>query len=196
MPCCQHPASHSSMSTSAYTEPAMVQPFPWHVLPGTLGLSWHRIYMFRAGSYIYLAPGSCLYIEKTNCLPEKKNEPAICFVSCCLYFFVSIYLLFFMACYCRAQEMIGVTSKHQIPAFLCNWAFENCPRSGGCLCQGTWAKGQSRAGALLIGADRLLFPGKRVISIQEKESCFEYCFLNESAEPSPKALEPARGKNR
>jgi len=45
-------------------------------------------------------------------------------------------------------------------------------------------------------AGGLPFLGKGAVWIQAKESCFENCSLNESAETSPKALEPARGKSR
>lgn len=94
MPCCQHPASHSSTNTSVYTEPVVGKhrpTFSLACLASTLGLSWERIYMFKADSYIYLAPGSCLHTEETNCLTEKKlNQQSLSFH---VAFFISIYLL-------------------------------------------------------------------------------------------------------
>lgn len=120
--------------SGASTDPA----FPWHAVPVTLELSQDRISTFKAGSYIYLAPDSCLPIDETKCLTGKKkwNQQSLLFH---VVFFVSIYLLFFMACYRRAQEMNITLEQLQIPAFYAIGLLRiKCrPRSGGCLCQET-----------------------------------------------------------
>lgn len=145
MPCCQHPASHSSTGniciyracSGTNTDPR----FPWHVLPGTLELSWNRSYMFKAGSYIYLAPGSCLHIEETNCLTGRKlNQQSLLFHVACLFYIYLFEVFHGLLLQSTGDEhYIGATSKHQSPAFYATGLLRiKCRlRSGGLLCQGT-----------------------------------------------------------
>lgn len=140
----------------------------------------------------------CTQREKPNVSwEENNNQKAL------LFHFSDILLsvYYFMWLTTVGESSVVMTSKHQIPAFIgieilrIIWRL----RSWWCFCQEIRAgcQEEDRFPTLsLLSRSGLKFPGKGAVWIQVKELCFENCFLNESVELSPKALEPARGKSR
>lgn len=199
----QQPGVHLCVQSLQWdTEP----PLPWHIFPGTLGVSWDRICMFKAGSCIYIAPWSKLL--ETKCLVAKNWTSSLFYFTFLVFLFLFIISHSLLLQSTGDEYHIGVNSKNQtLAVFAIRLSrTKHRLRSGG-PCAKTlmlvarhkpWSRRMADFPPCLrwLGQVGCHSQGKEHFRIQVKESWSENCFPNESAEPSPKALEPARGKSR
>lgn len=181
MPCCQRPTSQSCQEcicvyracNGTGTEPCLAR-----YLRAILG---QNFYIESIASYLYCTVLHSSYIGNQMLNEKELNQQSLLFHVSSIV--ISIYLLCYMACYCRAQEM-NITLE-QLPKirpqlfFATGLLRTKCRLRGGCLCQDIQAGSQARAVQqeegrfptlpLLIRAGGLSFPGKGAVQIQAKE---------------------------